>query len=73
MLTSRFYLRQDSVEVFNQGLHPRCRETDVLAVVSCSHEFDGLKAREGELKELKKLVEGGACPCDVKVHLPMVA
>jgi replicative superfamily II helicase len=70
-IASSYYLRLDSVEVFNKALHPRCSEADVLGVVSCSHEFDGIKVRDEELRELDKLVSKGACPCAIKVKPPL--
>jgi replicative superfamily II helicase len=66
-IAANYYLRSDSVEVFNQALHARCSEADILGVISCSHEFDGLKVRDEEIKELKKIVATGSAPCDVKV------
>lgn len=62
-----FYLGKASVDLIHEALMPSCTETEVLAVVSCTQEFSGIKVREEEIRELKRLVEQGMCPCDLKV------
>lgn len=64
-IAASYYLSKDSVEVFNQSLHARCSEADILAVVSCSHEFDSIKMREEESQEMRRLSKN--CPCEIKV------
>ncbi len=68
-VAASYYIRKESIDVFNESLHPRCAEADVLGVISCSHEYDGLKARDDEVSALKKLIEKGACPCEFKVRV----
>ncbi|KAK9450289.1 Sec63 Brl domain-containing protein [Limtongia smithiae] len=63
-IASEFYLMHSSIEVFNTMLRPMATTADVLAMLSYSGEFDGLKAREEEVKELTKLLEEAA-PCQV--------
>lgn len=54
-VSSDFYLLNESVEIFNQMCDPRATEADVLSMISMSSEFDGIKFREEESKELKRL------------------
>ncbi|CUM62782.1 uncharacterized protein PRCAT00000340001 [Priceomyces carsonii] len=56
-IASEFYLLNNSVEIFNQMLNPRATEADVLSMISMSSEFDGIKFRQEEAEELKKLLE----------------
>lgn len=62
-IASDFYLLNNSVEIFTQMLSPRATEADVLLMISMSSEFDSIKFREEELKELKLLLEN--VPCQV--------
>lgn len=61
---SDFYLLNNSIEIFNHTLNPRATEADVLAMISMSTEFDSIKFREEEGKELKEIVETQT-PCQV--------
>lgn len=63
-ISSDFYLLNESVEIFNQISNPRATEADVLSMISMSSEFDGLKFREEESKELTRLAENAA-PCQI--------
>lgn len=63
-IASDFYLLNNSVEVFSQMLNPRATEADVLAMLSMSSEFDSIKFREEEAKELKALLDD-EIPCQV--------
>lgn len=63
-IASDFYLLNNSVEIFNQMLNPRATEADVLSMISMSTEFDSIKFREEESKELKGLLESDA-PCQI--------
>ncbi|SMN22397.1 similar to Saccharomyces cerevisiae YGR271W SLH1 Putative RNA helicase related to Ski2p, involved in translation inhibition of non-poly(A) mRNAs [Maudiozyma saulgeensis] len=56
-VSSDFYLLNDSIEIFNQMCDPRATEADVLSMISMSSEFDGIKFREDESSELKRLSE----------------
>ncbi|KAG2182998.1 hypothetical protein INT44_005979, partial [Umbelopsis vinacea] len=64
-ISSNFYIRHTSVEIFNTIMKPRMTEADVLSMISLSTEFDNIKARETESKELSHLIEQ-ACACDIK-------
>lgn len=63
-IASDFYLLNNSVEIFNQMLNPKATEADLLAMISMSSEFDGIKFRDEEKEELKKLVDTET-PCQV--------
>ncbi|KAJ2642524.1 activating signal cointegrator 1 complex subunit 3, partial [Coemansia sp. RSA 1694] len=64
-ISSSYYLRHQSVEVFNQTMRPRMTEADGIALLCLSKEFDQIRARTAEEKELKQLL-ANACCCDVK-------
>lgn len=63
-IASDFYLLSNSVEIFNQMVNPLATEADILSMISMSSEFDSIKFREEESKELKHLLEEDA-PCQV--------
>ncbi|KAK9480126.1 Sec63 Brl domain-containing protein [Lipomyces japonicus] len=63
-IASDFYLLYNSIEIFNTMMKPSASEADVLAMLSMSGEFDGLKSRDEESKELTSLRENYA-PCQV--------
>lgn len=63
-VSSDFYLLNESVEIFNQMCNPRATEADVLSMISMSSEFDSIKFREEESKELKRLTES-AVACQI--------
>ncbi|EGV63827.1 Sec63-domain-containing protein [Yamadazyma tenuis ATCC 10573] len=63
-IASDFYLLNNSIEVFNQMLNPRATEADVLSIISMSSEFDSVKYREDEKKELERLKED-AVQCQI--------
>lgn len=44
-VASQFYIKYDTVEVFNEYLKAVMNEADILAVVSQSSEFTQLKVR----------------------------
>ncbi|KAK6462530.1 DNA-directed DNA polymerase [Scheffersomyces coipomensis] len=70
-IASDFYLLNNSIEVFNQLLNPRATEADVLSMISMSSEFDSIKFREEESKELKDLLENEtSCQIAGEVETP---
>ncbi|KAJ1675795.1 activating signal cointegrator 1 complex subunit 3 [Spiromyces aspiralis] len=64
-IASWYYLRFDSVRVFNEMMRSTMTEADALAMLSVSKEFDNIRVRESEETELKKLLKD-ACCCDIK-------
>lgn len=63
-IASDFYLLSNSVKIFNDMLSPLATEADALAMISMSAEFDNVKFREEEAKELKETAELQV-PCQV--------
>ncbi|ORX62001.1 Sec63-domain-containing protein [Hesseltinella vesiculosa] len=64
-IASNFYIKHNSIEIFNQMMKPRMTEADVLSMISLSSEFDNIKSRDTEHKELKTLLDR-QCACDIK-------
>lgn len=54
-VASQYYIKYDTVEVFNEFLKTVMNEADILAVISKSSEFQQLKVRDEELTELDEL------------------
>ncbi|KAF6205050.1 hypothetical protein GE061_019217 [Apolygus lucorum] len=50
---SHFYIKYDTVEVFNELLVPVMSESEILAMVSNAQEFQQLKVRDDEMDELE--------------------
>ncbi|CAK9441616.1 uncharacterized protein LODBEIA_P54840 [Lodderomyces beijingensis] len=67
-IASDFYLLSNSVEIFNQMFNPLATEADVLSMISTSSEFDSIKFREEEAKELKMLMEEDS-PCQIAAEV----
>ncbi|KAI0321843.1 Sec63-domain-containing protein [Amylostereum chailletii] len=63
-LAAKYYIRHTSIEIFNRDFRPQMTEADALGMLSLSTEFDQIKIRESEAKELKQLME--MAPCAVK-------
>ena len=54
-IASQFYIKYDTVEVFNEFLRQVMNESDILGVISQSSEFKQLKVRDEEMTELDEL------------------
>ncbi|CAA7259895.1 unnamed protein product [Cyclocybe aegerita] len=63
-IAARYYIRYQSVEIFNREFRPRMSEADVLGMLSQSTEFDQIQVRENEIKELEEIM--ARVPCEVK-------
>ncbi|KAJ2920149.1 hypothetical protein MD484_g373, partial [Candolleomyces efflorescens] len=63
-IAAKYYIRNASIEIFNNEFKPKMSEADVLAILSQSKEFDQIQLRESEMKELEELEK--AAPCQVK-------
>ncbi|XP_077300347.1 activating signal cointegrator 1 complex subunit obelus [Arctopsyche grandis] len=61
---SYFYIKYDTVEVFNDMMKPIMGEGDVLTMISHAQEFQQLKVRDDELTELDQLSSDN---CEVSV------
>lgn len=76
-IASHFYLKYDTVEIFNELMEPVMTEAQILAMISHSQEFKQLKVRDDELTELDNLysnycelsVQGGAENIHGKVNI----
>ena len=62
--SSNFYIKYDTVEVFNEMLKPVMNEGDILAMLSRASEFEQLKSRDDEMDKLDDLTH--TC-CEVPV------
>ena len=49
---SHFYIKYDTVEIFNERMHPAMNDAEIFALISMAQEFDQLKVRDEELDEL---------------------
>ncbi|XP_076242802.1 activating signal cointegrator 1 complex subunit obelus isoform X1 [Calliopsis andreniformis] len=56
-IASHFYLKYNTVEIFNEIMKPIMTEAQILAMISKSQEFEQLKVREEEIQELENLYE----------------
>ena len=54
---SHYYLAHDTVRIFNENLKKEMTDDEVLHVLCMSVEFEQLKMREEEMKELDGLKE----------------
>lgn len=52
---SHFYIKYDTVEIFNELLKPFMTESDIFNMISQAQEFQQLKVRDDELEELDDL------------------
>ena len=52
---SHYYVKYDTIEVFNTELREVMNEADLLATISKAQEFEQLKSRDEEMEELDEL------------------
>ncbi|PRT56048.1 Antiviral helicase SLH1 [Wickerhamiella sorbophila] len=69
-IASDFYLLNTSVEVFNTAIKPSSSEASVLSTLAMSGEFDGIKARQEEAKELELMEKKAHFPIKQGVETP---
>ncbi|XP_011308512.1 activating signal cointegrator 1 complex subunit 3 [Fopius arisanus] len=55
--SSHFYLKYDTVEIFNELSKPIMTEAEILAMLSRAQEFEQLKVRDDEMQELDDLTK----------------
>lgn len=55
-IASHFYLKYDTVEIFNEQQRPEMNEAEILAMISHAQEFQQLKVRDDEMGELDELM-----------------
>lgn len=76
---SHFYIKYDTVEIFNEMIHATMNEAEILAMMSSATEFQQLKVRDDELDELDDLshsncytlIKGGSENIHGKVNILM--
>ncbi|GAB0096726.1 activating signal cointegrator 1 complex subunit 3 [Sergentomyia squamirostris] len=76
---SHFYVKYDTVEVFNEMMRPLLTEAEILEMMSHAQEFQQLKVRDDEMEELDYLtqeycevvVKGGSENLHGKVNILM--
>lgn len=76
---SHFYIKYDTIEVFNELLKPIMNESEVLNMMANASEFQQLKVRDDEMDELDELnqdscevpVKGGSENLHGKVNIMM--
>lgn len=56
-VASHYYIRHESMRMFNEQLHPDISEGDLLELVCKSDEFESLRFRTEELDELDNIAE----------------
>ncbi|KAJ9110457.1 hypothetical protein QFC19_001583 [Naganishia cerealis] len=64
-IAAKYYLKHETIEVFNKQFRARLSEADTIALLSQSTEFNQLQVRDNELEELKGLAKD-VIPCQVK-------
>lgn len=69
-IASDFYLLNTSVEIFNTAIKPDSSEASVLSTLAMSGEFDGIKARQEEAKELESMEKQAHFPIKQGVETP---
>ena len=69
-ISSAFYITQKSIEIYNEMMRPQMTHADVLSMVSLSHEFENIRSRDEEGRELKLLAK--SCICAVRVSLGLL-
>lgn len=76
---SHFYIKYDTVEVFNEMMRPIMSESEILAMMANAQEFEQLKVRDDEMDELDEItrnycevsVQGGSENLHGKVNILM--
>lgn len=63
--SSQFYVKYDTIEVFNELLRPVMNEGEIIAMLCKATEFEQLKVRDDEMDELDDLTHDN---CEVRVE-----
>ncbi|XP_076287780.1 activating signal cointegrator 1 complex subunit obelus [Lasioglossum baleicum] len=56
-IASHYYLKYDTIEIFNALMKPIMDDAETLAMISKSEEFKQLKVRDDEINELQRMSE----------------
>lgn len=66
-IAAKYYIRSETVMVFNETFRARMSEADVLHMLCKSTEFEQIQLRENEVKELEAFLSSESIvPCQVK-------
>lgn len=66
-IAAKYYIRSQTIIVFNETFRARMSEADVLHMLCKSTEFEQIQLRENEVKELENfLASESVVPCQVK-------
>jgi len=52
---SHYYIKYDTIQIFNETIHPLMAKDAILMMISKASEFEQLKVRDEELDELDDL------------------
>lgn len=64
-IASQFYILHTSIQIFNTMMAPFATEADILKMIAMSGEFDNIQSRDSESKDLTRMRESEAVPCQV--------
>lgn len=64
-IASQYYILHTSIQIFNTMMQPFATEADILKMIAMSGEFDNIQSRDSESKELTRMRESEAVPCQV--------
>lgn len=56
-IASHYYLKYDTIEIFNELQKSIMTEAEILAMITHAQEFNQLKVRDDEIKELDELMD----------------
>ncbi|CAK9780073.1 Sec63-domain-containing protein [Cutaneotrichosporon oleaginosum] len=65
-IAARYYLRHQTVEVFNKEFKPNMKNADIFGMLSQATEFEQIQVRENEVDELTAIMNSDNCPLEVK-------
>ncbi|KAL1410863.1 putative steryl acetyl hydrolase mug81 [Vanrija albida] len=65
-IAARYYLRHQTVEVFNELFNPRMKNADIFAMLAKATEFAQIQIRDTEVEELTTIMDSDSCPMEVK-------
>lgn len=64
-IAARYYLRHQTVEVFNEKFNPRMKNADIFAMLAQATEFAQVQIRDNEVDELTNIMNSDNCPMEV--------
>lgn len=65
-IAARYYLRHQTVEVFNKEFNPKMKNADIFGMLSQATEFEQIQVRDTEVDELTNIMNSDNCPMEVK-------